>query len=42
MHVAQLSVLPNQLYFIPAEISGNLNNQEKKGEKRKFYKTTLL
>lgn len=35
MHLTQLSMLANQLYFIPIEISDNLHYQ-KKGEKKSF------
>lgn len=42
MHLAQLSVLTNQLYFIPIEISGNQDYQKKKKEERKFCKSRLF
>ena len=37
-HLAQLSVLADQLYFIPVEISSNLDYQGKRGDERMFCK----
>lgn len=37
VHLAQLSVLPNQLYFIPTEISGSTDYQEGKRERKESF-----